>query len=78
MAFLVVRVVIESLVRPHFASTLQAQAGMNLDTAWVVDGRMYHPSSRFWEFQLIETGIYLVLTLALLGLVAWWVDRRVS
>ena len=78
VAFLVVRVVIESLVRPHFASTLQAEAGMNLDTAWVVDGRMYHPSTRFWEFQLIETGIYLALTLALLGLVAWWVDRRVS
>jgi hypothetical protein len=39
---------------------------------------MYHPSSRFWEFQAIETGIYLVLTLALLALVAWWIDRRVS
>ena len=78
VAFLVVRVAIETLVRPHFASALQAREGMNLDTAWVVDGRMYHPSSRFWEFQGIETGIYLVLTLALLALVAWWIDHRVS
>jgi hypothetical protein len=78
VAFLVVRVTIETSVRPHFASALQAREGMNLDTAWVVDGRMYQPSSRFWEFQGIETGIYLVLTLALLALVAWWIDRRVS
>jgi hypothetical protein len=78
VAFLVTRVVIETFVRPHFASPLQAQQGTNLDTAWVVDGRNYHPSSRFWEFQGIETGIYLVLTLALLWLVAWWIDHRVS
>ena len=78
VAFLAVRVAIESFVRPRFASALEAREGMNLDTAWVVDGRMYHPSSRFWEFQAIETGIYLVLTLALLALVAWWIDHRVS
>jgi hypothetical protein len=39
---------------------------------------MYQPSGRFWAFQGIETGIYLVLTLALLASVAWWVDKRVS
>ncbi|MDA0184078.1 hypothetical protein OJ997_27465 [Solirubrobacter phytolaccae] len=78
VAFLAVRVAIETLVRPHFASTLQAREGMNLDTAWVVDGRMYHPSSRFWAFQGIETSLYLVLTLGLLGLVAWLIERRVS
>ena len=69
---------IETLARPHYASTLQAREGMNLDTAWVVDGHMYHPSSRFWEFHGIETGIYLALTLALLALVTWWIDHRVS
>ena len=78
IAFLVVRVAIETFLRPHFASTLEAREGTNLDTAWVVDGRMYLPSSRFWEFQGIETGIYLVPTLALLALVAWWIDHRVS
>ena len=78
VAFLTVRVAIETFVRPHYASTLRVHEGTNLDTAWVVDGRMYHPSSRFWEFQAIETGIYLVRTLALLALVARWIDRRVS
>jgi hypothetical protein len=78
IAFLAVRVAIETFVRPHFASPLRAQREANLDTAWVVDGRMYHPSGRFWEFQGIETGIYLVLTLALVALVAWWIDHRVS
>ena len=78
VVFLTVRVAIETSVRPHFASPLQAQRGTNLDTAWVVDGRMYQPSSRFWEFQGIETGIYLVLTLALLALVARWIDKRIS
>jgi hypothetical protein len=77
-AFLAIRIPIESSVRPHFASPLQAQQATNLDTAWVVGGRMYQPSGRFWEFQLIETGIYLVLTLALLALAAWWIDKRVS
>lgn len=77
VVFLVVRVAIETSVRPHFASPLQARQGTNLDTAWVIDGRMYQPSTRFWEFQAIETGIYLLLTLALLAAVAWWIDERV-
>jgi hypothetical protein len=78
VVFLTVRVAIETSVRPHFASPLEARRGANLDTAWVLDGRMYQPSGRFWAFQGIETGIYLVLTLALVALVAWWIDKRVS
>lgn len=78
VAFLAIRIAIESSVRPHFASPLRAGQGTNLDTAWVVDGRMYQPSSRFWEFQGIEAGIYLVLVLALLALVAWCIEKRVS
>jgi hypothetical protein len=39
---------------------------------------MHHPSSRFWEFQAIETGIYLVLTRTLLALGVWWIEERVS
>jgi len=78
VAFLTVRVTIESSVRPHFASALPVRDGMNLDTAWVLGGRMYQPSSRFWAFQGIETAIYLALTLALLALVARWIERRVS
>jgi ABC-type transport system involved in multi-copper enzyme maturation permease subunit len=78
VVFLVVRVSIETSVRPHFASPLHAPKGANLDTAWVVNGRMYQPSSRFWEFQGIEMGIYVVLTLALLAVVVRWIDQRVS
>jgi hypothetical protein len=78
IAFLVVRVTIETVVRPHYASALQAHQGVNLETAWVLHGATYQPSSRFWEFQGIETGVYLVLMLALMALVAWWIDHRVS
>lgn len=35
----------------------------------------YQPASRFWAFQGIETGIFVVLAAALLG-VAFWVLRR--
>jgi hypothetical protein len=35
----------------------------------------YQPASRFWAFQGIETGIFLILAAALIG-VAFWVIRR--
>jgi hypothetical protein len=38
----------------------------------------YHPDSRYWSFQLIETGIFLGVGLALIGFAAWWVMRRVE
>jgi ABC-type transport system involved in multi-copper enzyme maturation permease subunit len=37
---------------------------------------LYQPASRFWEFQSIEAGIYVALTLALLGAAVWLVHRR--
>lgn len=36
----------------------------------------YQPDSRFWAFQGIEAGIFLVLALALVGFAWWWVVRR--
>ena len=36
----------------------------------------YQPDSRFWAFQGIETGIFLVLALAALGFAWWWVVSR--
>jgi hypothetical protein len=36
----------------------------------------YQPASRYWDFQWIETGIFLVLGLALAGFSLWWVSRR--
>jgi hypothetical protein len=38
----------------------------------------YQPSSRFWTFQWIETGIYAALTFGLAGFSFWWVRRRLS
>ncbi len=43
----------------------------------IVNSVVYHPADRFWTFQFIETGIFLGLTAALLGLTAWWVTRRI-
>ncbi|HYL71749.1 MAG TPA: transporter [Candidatus Dormibacteraeota bacterium] len=37
---------------------------------------VYQPADRFWPFQLIEAGIFLALSLALLGLTVYWVRRR--
>ena len=38
----------------------------------------YQPASRFWTFQGIETAIFGVIAVALLGLTVWWVTRRLS
>ena len=36
----------------------------------------YQPADRFWAFQGIETGIFLVLAAALLGVTFWVLKRR--
>ncbi|HEX4288848.1 MAG TPA: ABC transporter permease subunit [Trebonia sp.] len=36
----------------------------------------YQPASRYWPIQLIETGIFLVLALALAGFCFWLLGRR--
>jgi hypothetical protein len=37
---------------------------------------VYHPASRFWPLQLIETAIFGGTALALIGFAAWWMLRR--
>jgi hypothetical protein len=37
---------------------------------------IYQPASRFWAFQWYETGIFVVLALALAWLCAWRISRR--
>jgi hypothetical protein len=37
---------------------------------------LYQPASRFWAFQSIEAGIFVALTLAVLGVTVWLVHRR--
>ena len=38
----------------------------------------YQPASRFWEFQWVETGVFLALALALAGCCLWWLIRRIA
>jgi ABC-type transport system involved in multi-copper enzyme maturation permease subunit len=38
----------------------------------------YQPASRFWEFQSIEAGIFVALTLAALGAAVWLLHRRAA
>lgn len=38
----------------------------------------YQPADRFWTFQGIETGIYVVVAIALVALTIWWVRRRIA
>jgi ABC-type transport system involved in multi-copper enzyme maturation permease subunit len=37
---------------------------------------IYQPASRFWAFQGIETGIFLILAAALIGIAFWVLHRR--
>lgn len=37
---------------------------------------IYQPASRYWSFQWLETGIFLVLALAAAAGCYWWVGRR--
>ncbi len=39
---------------------------------------VYHPASRFWLFQGIEAGIFVALTLPLVGFSVWWIRKRIS
>ncbi len=38
----------------------------------------YQPASRYWALQGLETTLYVVLALALVGICFWWVRHRLS
>jgi hypothetical protein len=38
----------------------------------------YQPANRFWAIQGLETAIFIVVALVLVGLSFWWVRRRLS
>jgi hypothetical protein len=38
----------------------------------------YQPLNRFWPFQLIESGIFVGLSIAVLALAVWWILRRTA
>jgi len=39
---------------------------------------VYQPADRYWLFQWLETGIFVGLALALIGIAYWWLRRLVS
>ncbi|PJI86592.1 ABC transporter permease [Luteimicrobium subarcticum] len=38
----------------------------------------YQPASRFWDLQLVETGILVALAAVAVGLCVWWVRHRIT
>jgi hypothetical protein len=55
-----------------FADCLaKLSASFHLDVAVI-------PASRYWDLQLAETGLYLVLALALAATCFWWIRHRLS
>jgi hypothetical protein len=44
----------------------------------LVNVLVYHPASRFWTFQAIETAVFLGVSAVLLAVTAWWVLRRIA
>jgi hypothetical protein len=72
-----VRIVIAVLVRRHYMSALSKPVSLstnNLPTgAWLLSITrrglyIYQPADRFWIFQGIETGIFIVFTAGLVAL----------
>ena len=39
---------------------------------------VYQPADRYWTFQWLETGIFVALGLALIGVAYWWLRRRLT
>jgi hypothetical protein len=60
------------------AADLKNSLGSCLSQHGVVETITYQPAARFWAFQLIEFGLFLGVSAALLCLTVWWVRRRIS
>ena len=80
-AFVAVRVVIAVVVRPHFMSPMSSVVSIAQVLpagAWLLSNPTnvgsnstlltYQPANRFWAFQGIETGVFLVLAAGLVAL----------
>jgi hypothetical protein len=107
--WLVIRLVVEFVLRPHFQAPLtfnqvcpqngQCSGGEGLGFLPPVTGHigdwvlgqggglpagqvgnawLYQPADRFWTFQFIEAGIFVLLTAAALGATIWLLHRRAS
>ena len=91
-AFAAVRLVIAVLVRPHFMSPVSKVVpnavglGAIPTGSWLISNPLpagsngtlltYQPANRFWAFQGIETGIFIVLAVVLVALAYHMVVNR--
>ncbi|HQY30929.1 MAG TPA: hypothetical protein PK691_06570 [Thermomicrobiales bacterium] len=83
VAFIVIRVIVETWVRPHYRPSLKSDsstlpAAHDLD--WIVDRTgaivTYQPASRFWQFQGIEAAGFVVLSVVIMGSAGYWLIQR--
>ena len=63
---------------PGSASAFQSGVDRCLAGHGIREAVSYQPASHYWPLQLIETGIFLALALALAGFCCWRLDRRLS
>src|SRR4051794_30201506 len=63
--------IIEFIGCPRDAGACRVQPGA-IDHVQAV----YHPASHFWSLQLIETGLFAGVALALIAFAAWWTHRH--
>ncbi|MDQ6846956.1 MAG: transporter [Candidatus Dormibacteraeota bacterium] len=62
------------------ANTSASKSGLDtcLQQHGIVESLTYQPADRFWPFQIIELGLFLAVSVALIALSVWWVRRRIS
>lgn len=41
-------------------------------------GATFHPNGRFWHFQSVEAGVYVLLSLLCAAAAVWWIRRRTA
>jgi len=77
--------VIDTAGHPFQAAATPACMGPNFQACLASLSRFhlrdlisYEPASRFWEFQWVETGIFLAVAVALAACCIWWLIRRVA
>ena len=61
---------------PSVGKGASPNAGACMASRGIREDITYQPAGRYWSLQLIETGIYLALALALAGLCFWRLGRR--
>jgi ABC-2 family transporter protein len=65
------------IVAPGHARSLIHACIVKLNTVYH-EAVTLQPPSRYWPFQWLETGLFVMLALALAGFCIWWVRRRLT